>query len=133
MQKHDDQYMRMAEIWAENSHCERSKVGALIVKDKTIISDGYNGTPSGMTNCCEDHEGNTLPYVLHAEANAIAKLATSTISSEGSTLYVTMSPCLQCAKMIIQAKIERVVYRHKYRDDSGINLLLLAGVWVDQV
>ena len=125
--------MQMAEVWATNSHSTRAKVGALIVKDISIISDGYNGTPAGFDNRCETKTGQTLFYVLHAEANAIAKLATGTNSSTGSTLYVTMSPCVQCAKLIIQAKISRVVYREQYRDVSGILLLEMAKIKVDRI
>ena len=121
-------YLRMAHIWAENSYCKRRKVGALVVKDKTIISDGYNGTPSGFENVCEDDNNVTKPYVLHAEANAITKLARSTNSGEGATLYVTASPCIECSKLIIQAGIRRVVYGEKYRLDDGIKLLNRAGV-----
>lgn len=131
MQKFDRSYLRMAEIWAENSYCKRRKVGALIVKDNMIISDGYNGTPSGFENICEDENGVTKPYVLHAEANAITKLARSGNNSDGSTLYVTASPCIECAKLIIQAGIRRVVYGEKYRLDDGIRLLQRAGVEVD--
>lgn len=124
----DCRYLRMANIWAENSYCKRRKVGALVVKDKTIISDGYNGTPSGFENVCEDDNNVTKPYVLHAEANAITKLARSTNSGEGATLYVTASPCIECSKLIIQAGIRRVVYGEKYRLDDGIKLLNRAGV-----
>ena len=113
----------MAAIWAENSYCKRRQVGALIVKDKMIISDGYNGTPSGFENVCEDENGMTKPYVLHAEANAITKIACSNNSSKDATLYVTASPCLECAKLIIQAGIKRVVYSEKYRLTDGIDLL----------
>ena len=120
----------MARIWAENSYCERRKVGALVVKDKTIISDGYNGTPSGFENKCEDSNNVTHPYVLHAEANAITKLARSSNNSDGSTLYVTASPCIECAKLIIQAGIKKVVYAEKYRLTGGIDLLRQAGVEV---
>lgn len=120
----------MARIWAENSYCERRKVGALVVKDKTIISDGYNGTPSGFENKCEDSHNVTHPYVLHAEANAITKLARSSNNSDGSTLYVTASPCIECAKLIIQAGIKKVVYAEKYRLTDGIDLLRQAGVEV---
>ena len=120
----------MARIWAENSYCERRKVGALVVKDKTIISDGYNGTPSGFENKCEDSNNVTHPYVLHAEANAITKLARSSNNSDGSTLYVTASPCIECAKLIIQAGIKKVVYAEKYRLTDGIDLLRQAGVEV---
>ena len=124
----DNRYLRMAHIWSENSYCKRRKVGALVVKDKTIISDGYNGTPSGFENVCEDENNVTKPYVLHAEANAITKLARSTNSGEGATLYVTASPCIECAKLIIQAGICRVVYGEKYRLDDGLRLLQRAGV-----
>ena len=120
----------MARIWAENSYCERRKVGALVVKDKTIISDGYNGTPSGFENKCEDSNNVTHPYVLHAEANAITKLARSSNNSDGSTLYVTASPCIECAKLIIQAGIKKVVYAEQYRLTDGIDLLRQAGVEV---
>jgi len=119
----DNRYLRMAAIWAENSYCKRRQVGALIVKDKMIISDGYNGTPSGFENVCEDENGMTKPYVLHAEANAITKIACSNNSSKDATLYVTASPCLECAKLIIQAGIKRVVYSEKYRLTDGIDLL----------
>ncbi|MFA6873501.1 MAG: dCMP deaminase family protein [Bacteroidaceae bacterium] len=126
----DMRYMRMAKIWAENSYCERRKVGALIVKNKMIISDGYNGTPSGFENICEDENQLTKPYVLHAEANAITKIARSHNSSEGSTLYVTASPCIECAKLIIQAGIKRVIYGEKYRLEEGLRLLERAGIEV---
>lgn len=124
----DRRYMRMAGIWAENSYCQRRKVGALIVKEKMIISDGYNGTPSGFENVCEDELGVTKPYVLHAEANAITKIARSNNSSEGATLYVTASPCIECAKLIIQAGIKRVVFAEKYRLEDGLNLLQRANI-----
>ncbi|MGI6572772.1 MAG: deoxycytidylate deaminase [Fermentimonas sp.] len=124
----DKRYMRMAFIWAENSYCKRRKVGALLVKDKMIISDGYNGTPSGFENVCEDENNITKPYVLHAEANAITKVARSNNSSEGATLYVTSSPCIECAKLIIQAGIKRVVYADAYRLNDGIDLLNRAGI-----
>jgi dCMP deaminase len=120
----------MAKIWAENSYCQRRKVGALIVKNNMIISDGYNGTPSGFENVCEDEDGLTKPYVLHAEANAITKIARSNNNSDGATLYVTASPCIECAKLIIQAGIKRVVYAEKYRLTDGIDLLERAGVEV---
>ena len=126
----DCRYLRMAHIWAENSYCKRRKVGALVVKDKTIISDGFNGTPSGFENVCEDDNNVTKPYVLHAEANAITKLARSSNNSEGATLYVTASPCIECAKLIIQAGIKRVVYGEKYRLEDGINLLRRANIEV---
>ena len=127
----DKRYIRMASIWAENSYCTRRKVGALIVKNQMIISDGYNGTPSGFENICEDDNGVTKPYVLHAEANAITKIARSNNSSDGATLYVTASPCIECAKLIIQAGIKRVVYGEKYRLTDGIDLLERAGVIVE--
>jgi dCMP deaminase len=129
----DRQYLRMAAIWAKNSYCKRRKVGALLIKDKMIISDGYNGTPSGFENICEDQENNTKPYVLHAEANAITKVAKSANSSEGATLYVTSSPCMECSKLIIQAGIKRVVFTENYRIEDGINLLKKAGIEVVQV
>ena len=125
----DYRYLRMAKIWAENSYCKRRKVGALVVKDQ-MISDGYNGTPSGFDNVCEDSRDLTLPYVLHAEANAITKLARSSNNSDGSTLYVTASPCIECAKLIIQAGIKRVVYAEKYRLEDGVALLQRAGIEV---
>ena len=126
----DQRYLRMARIWAENSYCIRRKVGALVVKDQMIISDGFNGTPSGFENKCEDDNNVTHPYVLHAEANAITKLARSSNNSDGSTLYVTASPCIECAKLIIQAGIRRVVYAEKYRLEDGLDLLRKAGVEV---
>ena len=124
----DRRYLRMAKIWAENSYCQRRQVGALIVKDKMIISDGYNGTPSGFENVCEDENGVTKPYVLHAEANAITKIARSGNNSDGATLYVTDSPCIECSKLIIQAGIRRVVYGRKYRLTEGLELLQRAGI-----
>ena len=127
----DYRYLRMARIWAENSYCRRRQVGALVVKDKMIISDGYNGTPSGFENFCEDESGTTFPYVLHAEANAITKLARSSNNSDGATLYVTASPCIECSKLIIQAGIRRVVYAEKYRLTDGVDLLEKAGVKVE--
>ena len=130
--KFDKSYLEMAEVWAQNSYCKRRKVGALLVKDRTIISDGYNGTPSGFENICEDEDGVTKPYVLHAEANAITKVAKSGNSSEGATLYVTASPCAECAKLIIQSGISRVVYRDAYRLTDGIDLLKRAGITVEQ-
>ena len=133
MNKFDDKYMQMAEIWAKNSYCKRRQVGALIVKDRMIIYDGYNGTPSGFENVCEDENGVTKPYVLHAEANAISKVAKSGNSSEGSTLYVTASPCIECAKLIIQAGITRVVYKDEYRLTDGVDLLKRAGIIVEKV
>ncbi len=126
----DIRYLRMAKVWAENSYCQRRKVGALIVKDKMIISDGYNGTPSGFENICEDDNNITKPYVLHAEANAITKIACSNNSSKDATLYVTASPCIECAKLIIQAGIKRVVYSQQYRLDDGIQLLKRANIEV---
>lgn len=126
----DQRYMRMAAIWAENSYCVRRKVGALIVKDKMIISDGYNGTPSGFENICEDENNETKPYVLHAEANAITKVACSHNSSYGATMYVTSSPCIECAKLIIQAGIKRVVYNERYVRTDGASLLQRAGIEV---
>ena len=129
----DRRYLRMAKIWSENSYCQRRQVGALIVKDKMIISDGYNGTAVGFENVCEDENGVTKPYVLHAEANAISKVAQSGNSSKDATLYVTASPCLECAKLIIQAGIKRVVYRDAYRITDGIDLLVRAGIEVEQV
>lgn len=129
----DVRYMRMARIWAENSYCRRRRVGALIVKDKMIISDGYNGTPSGFENVCEDENNVTKPYVLHAEANAITKIARSGNNSGGATLYVTTSPCIECAKLIIQAGIRRVVFGEKYRIEDGINLLKRANIDVEYV
>ena len=124
----DKRYLRMAAIWAENSYCIRRKVGCLLVKDKMIISDGFNGTHAGFENVCEDTDGVTKPYVLHAEANAITKVARSNNSSEGSTLYITASPCLECSKLIIQAGIRRVVFNDLYRLSDGIDLLKRAGV-----
>lgn len=129
----DGRYMRMARIWAENSYCKRRQVGALIVKERMIISDGYNGTPSGFENNCEDEENRSLPYVLHAEANAITKVARSNNSSEGATLYVTASPCMECAKLIIQSGIKRVVYAEEYRLTDGVDLLREAGIEVERI
>lgn len=126
----DRLYMQMARTWAENSYCVRRKVGALLVKDQMIISDGYNGTPSGFENCCEDENGISKPYVLHAEANAITKVARSNNSSDGATLYVTASPCMECSKLIIQSGIKRVVYGEKYRIMDGIELLRRVGIEV---
>ena len=133
MEKFDHSYLQMAAVWAQNSYCKRRKVGALLVKDRMIISDGYNGTPSGFENICEDENGVTKPYVLHAEANAITKVAKSGNSSQGATLYVTASPCMECAKLIIQAGITRVVYRDEYRLTDGVDLLRKAGVEVEKV
>ena len=129
----DCRYLRMAKIWAENSYCTRRQVGALIVKNKMIISDGYNGTPSGLPNICEGEDGLTLPYVLHAEANAITKIARSGNNSDGATLYVTDAPCIECAKLIIQSGIKRVVYARSYRLTDGIELLTKAGIEVEQM
>ena len=126
----DQRYLRMARIWAENSYCKRRQVGALVVKDKMIISDGYNGTPSGFENVCEDEGNVTKSYVLHAEANAITKLARSSNNSDGSTLYITDSPCIECAKLIIQAGIKRVIYSEKYRLEDGLDLLRRANIEV---
>lgn len=126
----DCRYLRMAQIWAENSYCKRRQVGALVVKDKMIISDGYNGTPSGFDNVCEDETNTTYPYVLHAEANAITKLARSNNNSDGATLYVTASPCIECAKLIIQAGIKRVIYGEEYRLSDGLDLMRKAGIEV---
>lgn len=124
----DRRYLRMARIWAENSYCRRRQVGAIIVKDKMIISDGYNGTPVGFENVCEDEDGLTKPYVLHAEANAITKVARSNNSSDGATMYITASPCLECAKLIIQSGMRRVVFSELYRITDGIDLLERAGI-----
>lgn len=129
----DLSYLQMAGIWAKNSYSKRLQVGALLVKDRMIISDGYNGTPSGFENVCEDENGVTKPYVLHAEANAITKVAKSNNSSAGATLYITASPCMECAKLIIQSGISRVVYRDAYRLDDGIKLLQRAGILVEQL
>lgn len=131
--KRDYLYMRMARTWAENSYCERRKVGALLVKDNMIISDGYNGTPSGFENVCEDENNVSKPYVLHAEANAITKIARSNNSSDGSTLYVTASPCMECSKLIIQAGIRRVVYGEEYRITDGIDLMRRVGIEVTKL
>jgi dCMP deaminase len=128
--KFDQRYLEMARIWAKNSYCTRRQVGALVVKNNMIISDGYNGTPSGFENVCEDDNGITKPYVLHAEANAITKLARSSNNSEGATIYITASPCIECAKLIIQSGIKRVVYGEKYRLTDGIELLQRAGIEV---
>ena len=131
--RYDKAYLRIAKEWGLLSYCKRKKVGAIIVKDRMIISDGYNGTPSGFENCCEDEEGVTRWDVLHAEANAILKVARSTQSCEGATLYITLSPCKECSKLIHQAGIKRVVYNNGYRDDSGIAFLKKAGVIVEQI
>lgn len=126
----DKRYLRMAAIWAENSYCKRRQVGALIVKDKSIISDGYNGTPSGFENVCEDEDGRTKQYVLHAEANAITKVAASTNNCHGATIYVTDAPCIECSKLLVQCGIKRVVYSREYRLREGVELLEHAGIEV---
>ncbi len=131
--KLDRKYLAMAKIWAENSYCKRRKVGALLVKDKMIISDGYNGTPEGFENICEDDQNNTKDYVLHAEANAITKVAKSNNSSKGATMYVTTSPCVECAKLIIQAGISRVVFIEKYRMENGLKLLQRANIQIEHI
>ncbi|GAB5564771.1 MAG: dCMP deaminase family protein [Winogradskyella sp.] len=131
--RYDKAYLRIAHEWGKLSHCERKKVGALIVKDRMIISDGYNGTPTGFENYCEDEEGYTKWYVLHAEANAILKVAASTQSCKGATLYITLSPCKECSKLIHQAGIIRVVYTTKYKDDSGLQFLEKAGIEIEQI
>jgi dCMP deaminase len=131
--KYDKAYLRIAAEWSKLSYCKRKKVGAIIVKDRMIISDGYNGTPSGFENCCEDHEGLTKWYVLHAEANAILKVARSTQTCDGATLYITLSPCKECSKLIHQAGIKRVVYQNGYRDDAGLEFLRKAGVEIIQI
>ena len=133
MEKFDQRYLEMAEIWARNSYCKRRQVGAILVKDRMIISDGYNGTPSGFEHQCEDESGATKPYVLHAEANAITKVAKSGNNSLGATLFVTAAPCLECAKLIIQAGIQRVVYKDEYRLTDGIDLLRRAGIEVEKI
>ncbi|MGB5819114.1 MAG: dCMP deaminase family protein [Saonia sp.] len=126
--KYDLAYLRMAQEWGKLSYCKRKQVGAIVVKDRMIISDGYNGTPTGFENVCEDEEGYTKWYVLHAEANAISKVASSTQSCEGATLYITLSPCRECSKLIHQSGIKRVVYQKAYKDDSGLEFLEKAGV-----
>ena len=131
--KFDRRYLEMAAVWAKNSYCTRRQVGAILVKDRMIISDGYNGTPSGFENVCEDENGVTKPYVLHAEANAITKVAKSSNSSEGATLYITDSPCMECAKLIIKAGIRRVVYAREYRIVDGVDLLRRAGIEVEKL
>ena len=133
MNKFDEKYLRLAKIWSTNSYCKRRQVGALLVKDNMIISDGYNGTPSGFENVYEDENGVTKPYVLHAEANAITKIARSGNSANGATLYVTASPCMECSKLIIQSGIKRVVYCDDYRLEDGINLLKRAGIEVEKI
>jgi dCMP deaminase len=129
----DKRYLRMARIWAENSYCKRRQVGALIVKDQMIISDGYNGTPSGFENVCEDENNVTKPYVLHAEANAITKVAASNNNSKDATIYITSSPCIECAKLIIQSGIKRVVFSERYHTEEGIKLLHRAGIEVNYI
>lgn len=131
--KYDKAYLRIAVEWSKLSYCKRKQVGAIIVRDRMIISDGYNGTPSGFENCCEDDEGLTQWYVLHAEANAILKVAKSTQTCENSTLYITLSPCKECSKLIHQSGIKRVVYQNGYRDTSGIDFLSKAGILVEQI
>lgn len=133
LNKYDKAYLRIAAEWSKLSYCKRKQVGAIIVRDRMIISDGYNGTPSGFNNCCEDDEGLTNWYVLHAEANAILKVARSTQSCDGATLYITLSPCKECSKLIHQSGIKRVVYQNGYRDTTGIDFLAKAGVIVDQI
>ncbi|KPE51358.1 MULTISPECIES: deoxycytidylate deaminase [Chryseobacterium] len=133
MNKFDKAYLKMAQEWAKLSYCKRKQVGALIVKDRMIISDGYNGTPSGFENCCEDEEGKTHWYVLHAEANAILKLAASTQSAHGATLYLTLSPCKECSKLILQAGITRLVYINEYSDDDGISFLRNHNIEIEQI
>ncbi|UZT96094.1 dCMP deaminase family protein [Chryseobacterium fluminis] len=133
MNKFDKAYLKMAQEWAKLSYCKRKQVGALIVKDRMIISDGYNGTPSGFENCCEDAEGKTQWYVLHAEANAILKLAASTQSAKGATLYLTLSPCKECSKLILQAGITRLVYINEYSDDDGISFLRNHNIEIEQI
>ncbi len=131
--RYDKAYLKMALEWGKLSHCERKKVGALIVKDSMIISDGYNGTPTGFENCCEDDEGKTKWYVLHAEANAIMKVAKSTNNSNGATLYITLSPCKECSKLVLQSGIKRIVYMKAYKDQSGIEFLKKAGLEIEQI
>ena len=131
--KYDIAYLRMAKEWSKLSYCKRKQVGAIIVRDRMIISDGYNGTPSGFENCCEDENGETNWYVLHAEANAILKVASSTQSCKGATLYITLSPCKECSKLIHQSGITRVVYQMGYRDTEGLDFLHKAGVEVEQI
>lgn len=133
MNKFDKAYLKMAQEWAKLSYCKRKQVGALIVKDRMIISDGYNGTPSGFENCCENEEGKTHWYVLHAEANAILKLAASTQSAKGATLYLTLSPCKECSKLILQAGIARLVYINEYSDDDGISFLRGHNIEIEQI
>jgi dCMP deaminase len=133
LNKYDKAYLRIAKEWSQLSYCKRKQVGAIIVRDRMIISDGYNGTPTGFENCCEDEAGLTNWYVLHAEANAILKVARSTQTCDGATLYITLSPCQECSKLIHQAGIKRVVYQNGYRDTSGIDFLVQAGVIVEQI
>lgn len=133
LNKYDKAYLRIAREWSQLSYCKRKKVGAIIVRDRMIISDGYNGTPTGFENCCEDAEGLTNWYVLHAEANAILKVARSTQTCDGATLYITLSPCQECSKLIHQSGIKRVVYQHGYRDTTGVDFLVQAGVVVEQI
>jgi dCMP deaminase len=133
LKKYDKAYLRIAKEWSRLSYCKRKQVGAIIVRDKMIISDGYNGTPSGFENCCEDEAGMTNWYVLHAEANAILKVAKSTQTCEGATLYITLSPCRECSKLILQSGIKRVVYQIGYRDSSGVDFLVKAGIMVEQM
>lgn len=131
--RYDTAYLKMAKEWANLSHCQRKKVGALIVKERMIISDGYNGTPTGYNNSCEDESGDTLWYVLHAEANALTKIAKSNHNAQGATLYITLSPCRECSKLILQAGIERVVYINSYKDQSGIEFLKESGIQLTQI
>jgi dCMP deaminase len=131
--RYDSAYLRMAQQWSKLSHCQRKQVGAIIVKDEMVISDGYNGTPAGFDNCCEDDEGNTHWYVLHAEANAILKVAKSTNNCKGATLYLTLSPCKDCSKLVLQAGINRVVFINAYKDTEGVDFLKSAGVDVSQI
>lgn len=133
LNKYDKAYLKIANEWSQLSYCQRKKVGAIIVRDRMIISDGYNGTPTGFDNCCEDEQGLTNWYVLHAEANAILKVARSTQSCEGATLYITLSPCKECSKLIHQSGIKRVVYQLGYRDTTGVDFLEKAGVIVEQI
>jgi dCMP deaminase len=133
LNKYDKAYLKIAKEWSQLSYCERKKVGAIIVRDRMIISDGYNGTPTGFENCCEDDEGITNWYVLHAEANAILKVARSTQTCDGATLYITLSPCKECSKLIHQSGIKRVVYQFGYRDTTGVDFLTKAGVIVEQI
>lgn len=131
--RYDKAYLKMALEWGKLSHCKRKQVGSIIVKDRMIISDGYNGTPTGFDNCCEDEHEKTHWYVLHAEANAILKVAKSTHNADGATLYITLSPCKECSKLILQAGIIRVVYYNSYKDDAGIHFLKESGIQVDQI